>query len=72
MLKDYLGLPLNISTKQNKPLKKRDLMMLGVILMSEKINYFQHAKQCNFTEKQTLGLDAVVHITMGNLLDKRR
>lgn len=68
MLKDYLGPAAEHKHKADQAIKEKRFDDAWRHLNEQKINYFQHAKQCNFTEKQTLGLDAVVHITMGNLL----
>ena len=68
MLKDYLGPAAEHKHKAEQAIKEKRFDDAWRHLNEQKINYFQHAKQCNFTEKQTLGLDAVVHITMGNLL----
>lgn len=68
MLKDYLGPAAEHKHKADKAIKEKRFDDAWRHLNEQKLNYFQHAKQCNFTEKQTLGLDAVVHITMGNLL----
>lgn len=68
MLKDHLGPAAEHKLKADEAIKEKRFDDAWRHLNEQKINYFKHAKQCNFTEKQTLGLDAIVHITMGNLL----
>ncbi|ETR94471.1 hypothetical protein [Acinetobacter lactucae] len=70
MLKDYLGPAAEHKHKADEAIKENRFDDAWRHLNEQKINYYRHAAQCNFTEKQTLGLDAIVHITMGNLLRK--
>ncbi|MFV5276350.1 hypothetical protein ACNKG6_19785 [Acinetobacter baumannii] len=70
MLKDYLGPAAEHKHKAEQAIKKRDLMMLGVILMS-KNKLFQHAKQCNFTESKLWGRCGCAHHN-GQFTEKRR
>lgn len=70
MLKDYLGPAAVHKEKAEQAIKEGRYDDAWRHLNEQKINYYSHAKQFNFTEKQTLGLDAIVHISMGNLLRK--
>lgn len=70
MLKDYLGPAAEHKEKADQAIKEGRYDDAWRHLNEQKINYYNHAKQFNFTEKQTLSLDSVVHASMANVLRK--